>query len=401
VRVLFMPMAWPSHYYPMVPLAWAFRGAGHDVRVAVQPAGEPAVTGSGLTAVPVGAGYDLMAGLARVNEDIRRAGGAMPASFQALRELPPDELRRFVELRTAPHVQAAEAMAEEVAALIGVWRPDLVVTDPLVLAAPLAAELAGAPLVRHLWGPQLPSLLGSPGAGAPVDTWPEDLRKLYDRYGVPLREEYSEHTVDPTPDSLQSRTVAHRVPERYVPYNGVGALPSWLLRPAARPRVCVSGSMSNTLLLGAGDSPLRGIVRALAALDVEVVLTVRESDRAALGELPDAVRVVAEVPLQLILPSCVAAVHHGGAGSMLTAAAYGVPQVIVPQAPDQVLNAQLLAGAGAGLTPDADPGAIAAAVAGILAEDRWAAGATRLADEIAAAPAPGEVVAGLAALRST
>ena len=31
MRVLFIPAAVASHAYPMVPLAWAFRSAGHDV----------------------------------------------------------------------------------------------------------------------------------------------------------------------------------------------------------------------------------------------------------------------------------------------------------------------------------------------------------------------------------
>ncbi|MEV0431316.1 nucleotide disphospho-sugar-binding domain-containing protein [Micromonospora sp. NPDC050495] len=400
MRVLFLPMAWPSHYYPMVPLAWAFRGAGHDVRVAAQPTAVESVTASGLPAVPVGGSYDLMAGLAQVNEAVRRQGGQLPSSFQALRELPPAELRRFIELRTAPHVHAAEAMADDLAALIRVWRPDLVVADPMVMVAPLVAELAGARLVRHLWGPQVPSLLGSPGAGAPVDQWPEDLRKLFDRFGAEVREEYSSGTVDPTPASLQSQTVPHRLACRYVPYNGPGEVPDWLLYPAERPRVGMSWTTSNRVQLGADSSPVRDTVRALSALDAEIVLTVRAADRPGLGELPERVRVVAEVPLQLLMPSCVVAVHHGGAGSMLTAACFGVPQVIVPQAPDQMLNAERLAAAGAGVTLPAEaagPEAVLAAVEGMLTEDRWAAGAARLADEIAGQPAPARVVAELSA----
>lgn len=395
MRVLFLPMAWPSHYYPMVPFAWAFRGAGHDVRVAAQSTAIDAITASGLTAVPVGQSYDLMAGLAEVNVAIRGAGGSLPSSFAALRELPAQELRRLVELRTAPHVRAAEAMAEDLAALLRVWRPDLVIADPMVMVAPLVAELSGAPLVRHLWGPQVPTLLGSPGAGAPVDQWPEDLRKLFDRFGVPAREEYGSATVDPTPASLQSEILSRRLATRYVPYNGAGELPAWLLRPAERPRVCLSWSISHSVQLGAGVASPRELAVALSGMDAEVVLTVPAADLPGLGELPDRVWVVADVPLHLLLPSCVVAVHHGGAGSMLTAAGFGVPQVIAPQAPDQMLNAERLAAVGAGVTlasGAATPEAVRAAVLAMLTDDHWAAGATRLAEEIAAQPAPAEIV---------
>lgn len=401
MRVLFMPMAWPSHYYPMAPLAWAFRGAGHDVRVAVQPPVVNAITGSGLTAVPVGASYDLMAGLAGVNEQVRQAGGPQPSSFEELWALPPQELRRFVELRTAPHVLAAAVMAEDIAGLISVWRPDLVIADPLVLVGALAAELAKAPLVRHLWGPQIPSLLGSPGAGAPVDQWPQALLQLFDKYGAEVREEYGVRTVDPTPTSLQSLAVPHRLATRYVPYNGPGSVPEWLLRPAERLRICISWSMSNTLLLGRGHSPLSDIVDALSGLDAEVVVTAKQSDLAAIGAVPDRVRLVAELPLQLLVPSCAVAVHHGGAGTMLTTASYGVPQVIVAQAPDQELNAERLASVGAGVSLPAaqsGPDAIAGAVTGMLAGDQWAAGASRLCDEIAGQPSPAQAVTELAAL---
>src|SRR5438093_215538 len=37
MRVLFTTWAWPSHYFPQVPLAWALRSAGHEVRMTSQP----------------------------------------------------------------------------------------------------------------------------------------------------------------------------------------------------------------------------------------------------------------------------------------------------------------------------------------------------------------------------
>ncbi|MFF2409479.1 hypothetical protein [Streptomyces sp. NPDC058092] len=82
-----------------------------------------------------------------------------------------------------------------------------VISDPLELVGALAAELAKAPLVRHRWGPQIPSLLGSPGAGVSVDQWPDALRQLFEKYGAEVRAEYGVCTVDPTPTSLQSLAV--------------------------------------------------------------------------------------------------------------------------------------------------------------------------------------------------
>ncbi|HZN74657.1 MAG TPA: glycosyl transferase family 28, partial [Micromonosporaceae bacterium] len=47
MRVLFTTFAWPSHYFPMVPLAWALQAAGHEVRMTSQPELLPTMRRSG------------------------------------------------------------------------------------------------------------------------------------------------------------------------------------------------------------------------------------------------------------------------------------------------------------------------------------------------------------------
>src|SRR5262245_47355088 len=59
MRVLFTTFAWPSHYFPMVPLAWALRAAGHDVRMTSQPELLPTMRDSGLLATAVGRDLDV------------------------------------------------------------------------------------------------------------------------------------------------------------------------------------------------------------------------------------------------------------------------------------------------------------------------------------------------------
>ena len=59
MRVLLTTYPERTHFLAMVPLAWALRTAGHDVRVAVQPKFAPTVTQAGLTAAPVGRNSDL------------------------------------------------------------------------------------------------------------------------------------------------------------------------------------------------------------------------------------------------------------------------------------------------------------------------------------------------------
>ncbi len=52
--VLITSLAVEAHFNGAVPLAWALRAAGHEVRVASHPALTESITRAGLTAVPVG-----------------------------------------------------------------------------------------------------------------------------------------------------------------------------------------------------------------------------------------------------------------------------------------------------------------------------------------------------------
>ncbi|GAB3904572.1 hypothetical protein GCM10029964_098530 [Kibdelosporangium lantanae] len=54
MKVLFTPNNARQHLYPMVPLAWACRAAGHQVQVAAPPAMAAVVREVGLPGVAVG-----------------------------------------------------------------------------------------------------------------------------------------------------------------------------------------------------------------------------------------------------------------------------------------------------------------------------------------------------------
>ena len=86
---------------------------------------------------------------------------------------------------------------------------------------------------------------------------------------------------------------------------------------------------------------------------------------------------------------------------MLGALEAGRPQLLLPQGADQFMNAELIPAVGAGraLVNDAQaPGAIREQVAAMLGDSAEAATARRISAEIAAMPAPEEVVADLLAL---
>jgi UDP:flavonoid glycosyltransferase YjiC (YdhE family) len=94
---------------------------------------------------------------------------------------------------------------------------------------------------------------------------------------------------------------------------------------------------------------------------------------------------------------------HAGAGSLLGATATGVPQLLNPIWADQWENADAASGAGVAVTCELEQRSgsdIAAALQRLLDDGRFSDAASRVADEVAAMPAPVDHVATIEALVS-
>lgn len=420
MKVLFLPWSTATHYFHQVPLAWAFRAAGAQVRVASQSLAIDSIKRSGMVVATVGAGYDFLPGVRELTTDSRLQ---MPALRQIMsddyleradsRQAAPaagdrkdlTSLRKeLVERQLVPFVKAAVASADDLAALVRAWRPDLVIADPFALAAPVAAKEAGAPLVHLQWGPAIHRQAGTwPGSGMPPELWPDDLQRMYERFDLEPCVESAVATVDPCPERLQFPVIPSRIPARFVPYNGTGDAPDWLWSPPKRRRVCVSWGTATTMVAGKEGFLVPRILEALAEYDVEVVATVNAADHNALGQTSAQVRVAEQLPLHLLLPTCDAIFHQGGAGTMLTAAYFGLPQVIVAGVMDQTTNATKLASVRAGVAvnwADADLAELDGAAATVLSDPSVRRSARQLQEEILAQPAPAQIVGTLEKLVS-
>lgn len=402
MRILFVPWSQPTHYMPMVPLAWALRAAGHDVRVAGQPHVADAVKRSGLTIATLGRDYDFEPEYRKINDEMARYQREHPdegVNVAGPRDVPIEVLKPALEAKFAPFVKTATAMADDLVPLTRAWRPDLVIGNPLAMAAPLVAEVAGVPFVTHLTGPAVERQLGLfPASGAPPELWADGIRSLYERYGVEVRAEYAKAIVDPCPASMQFDGVPGRLPIRFVPYNGSGEVPDWLREPTRRPRLCLTWGTTTTQLTGSAGFLIPQLLKSLSTLDVEIVTTVTGAERELLGGAPDNVRVVERLPLHLLLPTCAAIVHQSGSGTTLTAAALGLPQVLVAGTLEQLDTAAHFARTGAGVAFNGNTtgaGEVAAAVSAILEGEEVKAAATRLRDEIDAQPSPLDVARSL------
>src|SRR5262249_35212626 len=143
------------------------------------------------------------------------------------------------------------------------------------------------------------------------------------------------------------------------------------------------------------------ILAALSDMDIEIVVTAKRADLELLGAVPTNTRPVERLPLGALLPSCDAIVHQGGAGTTMTAAYHGVPQLAGGVLGDQEVNAARLVEVGAGIAlPAASASAdeIAGAVSRLLADSDVRRGADTLRGEILEHRPPNEVADQLRAL---
>ncbi len=364
MRVLFAGAPGVGHLFPLVPLARAIRGLGHEVAVASMDGGE-AVAASGLPYLPLAPGVDW-------RREIREAG----------RTRRPDLMRRVVQTNAADreafvplaaHVNAA--VADAAVELAARWRPDLVVYEYLFPAALLAAARLGVPAVQHDLG-----FVRTPGLRSLMLT---EMAEAFARHGLdPLPEPAD--TIDLAPPSMAGGEPYGRT-LRPVAYNGEGALPEPLAAPAHRPRVAVT--LGTVPPKTDGLTRIERVIAAAADLDADFVLATGELDLATLGTLPANVHPYGWVPWRALLDTCTAAIHHGGSGTALAALDAGIPQLALPDGSDRHINAHAVRDRGAGLSATAE--SIGPALLDRLLTDTTLARTAReVSAEIATMPSP-------------
>lgn len=384
MRVLFCSTGGAGHLMPMIPLAKAFVRQGHRVAWATAPDALQDLAGMGLEPVSVGPPI----------ADSRKAYRSRWPEAGTLRGEALGE-HTFPRLFGAV---VAPAMLADLEAVVDRWRPDLVINEAAALAAPLVCARRRVRHVTHAYGLRLPS--GHLAAAA------NELAPWWQAAGLtpaPDGALYEHLYLDIAPRSLQPVMAGDGMPRQPLRPAGrdagsrLGELPEPLLRAlsdGSRPRLYLSfGTVFNR-----GDA-LAVAAAALARLDATVVVTLGRGgaiDR--LGAMPANVHVAHYVDQRLLLPHCDAVVSHAGAGTMLGAAAHGLPQLLLPQAADQFRNARAVAAAGAGLVVMPDrltTDSVKSAAGRLLGSSAFAEAAGRLASEIEAMPCPDEVALSL------
>ncbi|WP_216216685.1 nucleotide disphospho-sugar-binding domain-containing protein [Amycolatopsis aidingensis] len=411
MRVLFVVSSWPGHYFPMVPLGWALRAAGHEVHVLCTESDVDRLTAAGLTPVPLLDTLDLLLFTRSFNVGSFYLGSwpypDPPPHPDTGEPLDKDtfDFQQWWDTTSARSRRRLHRSIDAARDYARCWRPHLVVHDLVGYEGPPAAEAAQVPNILHLWGPTGPDdgldPLGADGRTERLNSataaW-----TLGEMVGHDLAERiYAriDHIIDPCPDPIAPVLRGTRLPMRYVPYNGPGAVPLELPGRSGRPRVCVVWGRGGTHNFGQVSNRLPQVVEAATTLGAEVlVLAVRE-DLEACGPLPDNVHPLVEMPLHLVLPDCDAVVHYGGAGVAMTSVAAGIPQLTLSLASNTALFTDRFTAVGCGLTVPsyhADDTAITAGLRRLLGEPSFRTAARELAATAESMPSPAAVACSLA-----
>jgi UDP:flavonoid glycosyltransferase YjiC (YdhE family) len=380
MRCLLVCAGGPGAILPMVPLAHALRGAGHQVIAAGHAESLPNFLGAGLSAVTAPQ---------KSPRDYRdhRDGRMVELS---------DDLDERADVLGGILAHIAVDGRGDLFGLVQRWRPDLIVGGPLAYVAPLLSSELRVPYVAVEWGHAEPF------------NWHEATLAELRRLGFADVPEPARRLVL-SPESIRpSSGVAAKwmqylpaEPMRYVPYAPPTQIEPWIHTRDDRPRVWISGGsrVSDDYAL----DYLRGLIDAGARLDVELLIATPEHVAQRLGDVAAKAR-VGWLPFDVLAPTCDLAVHHGGGSTMLGFVANGVPQVIMPYMPEAAIYNQPIAESGAArVLPVADttPEDLLAVCREVLAEPSYRLAADRLRAEMRAAPTPSGLVGALEDVAAT
>jgi len=369
-----------GHIGALLPTAVALRDAGADVRWAVAADGLARVAQHGFDGTV--AGLDGPSRQQAIAADVPRVMAAPPEQRRGA-------LFALIFARTA-----GPAMLPALAEVVDRERPDVIVRETAELAAVPVALARGIPLVTVAFSGVLPEWARPESVTALAPMWEVE------NVGAPVWEQlYGDLYVHPFPPSFGQMPEQANVrlvrPHTAPP---AGEPPPWLASFASsRPGVYVTAGTEPP----SATFPWTSMLAALEAMDVDAVVTTGPMvDPTALVAPPN-VRLERFVPQAWLLPRVAAVVSHGGAGTLLGAAASGVPQVVVPLFADQWENG--MAGVGAGcavvLAPEQRTSDdCARALDTVLSSAAIAGAARHVAAEIEAMPTADRLVPSIEAL---
>ncbi|WP_375488838.1 glycosyltransferase [uncultured Jatrophihabitans sp.] len=362
-----------GHALPMMPIARALAGRGHEVLFTGQPAMLDQIRGAGFDAVD--------------------SGGSTLAAATDRRVLVRAD--RDAEVRVIRESFAGGIARERAPKVLGVgedFDADIIIHDEIDFGAAVAAERLGVPhasvVVLAAGGMITPGLLDEPLNRLCAELGVSARPDLLDRFLTlaPVMPSFRDPRSPFPPSTLAIRPdVLADHQEREDP--AVDRVEAFLAAQPDRPLVYLT--LGTVFHQESGDLFTR-VLTGLERMAANVVVTVgRELDPAELGVRNERVLVERFVAHRAVLPRAALVVSHAGSGTVVSALACGVPLMLLPLGADQPWNADRCVALGVGRMLDAltvSPGEAAAAAEDVLRNATYRAAARVLSTEAEALP---------------
>jgi len=307
MRVLLSVVGTRGDVQPVIALALEVRKLGHEVRLCVPPNFIEWAQDLGFAATPVG-----------IEMRAPRAGAA--GGVGATQPIPDLITDQF---------DTVGAAAKGCDVLLG--------ANAYQYAARSIAELHGIPYVNAVYAPTaLP-------AGDNARVWNEGFLERVNanraRLGLAPINDLLRHIVTDRPWLATDPTLD---PSPSIPGMLIVQTGAWILAdssPLAPKLEEFLEAGEPPVYLGFGSMPAaegtsRTLIHAARAAGRRAIVSQGWADLGPIDEAPDCIA-IGDVNQQALFPRVAAVVHHGGAGTTLTAARAGAPQVVVPMFSDQ------------------------------------------------------------------
>jgi MGT family glycosyltransferase len=366
-----------------------------------------------------------VSGAGLVFASVRKTGWLWPPPpTPDLSTIPPQQAVMLRYQRALDTWLSEERVGEAVEALVELaqtsGKPDVIVADPFLSAAALAAEVLDVPLAVCGW-PALRELheeMLFPVQKTLAHESQARIERLCKRFGV----EGVNFAQGPTPSVLSPHLhVSYFSPNWYVadadnllpqtlfvggqPNPSPVAPPQWLTDiPAERPIALVTLGTVFTGDLGFFAWAAQAVAR-VGCVPVVVVgwnpITL-EAKAELKAALPPITRLLNWVDFNQVLPRTKLIVHHGGMGTTHAALIHGIPQMVVPHAADQRGQARRVAQAKVGLNltaHDVRNGMLLQGAKALTSDAKVQATARQFAEELWALGGPARAAEALERLR--